>query len=115
MVDPNLELMEIFKDEQDLVCWESLALADFVHDEIEVPYCDLQAQLHQLVSTLWQIILLRIHDRQTHPEREISQVVELAKLLRIRCDRLKRCIKALREFVRHLKRHEITVCLQVEL
>ena len=43
VIDPDLELVEILQDEQDLVCWQGLAFTDFVHDEIKVSDDDLQA------------------------------------------------------------------------
>ena len=63
MIDPDLELVEILQDEQDLVGWQGLAFTDFVHDEIKVSDHYLQAQLDQFIPTLVQVILLWIDDR----------------------------------------------------
>ena len=43
VIDPDLELVEILQDEQDLVCRQGLAFTDFVHDEVKVADHYLQA------------------------------------------------------------------------
>ena len=43
VIDPNLELVEVFKDEQDLVCGQGLTFTNLVHDEIKVPDHHLKA------------------------------------------------------------------------
>ena len=80
-----------------------------------MPDHHLEAQLDQLVSTLWQVVLLRVYDREADTESEICEVVELAKLFSLRCDRLERGVEALCEFVRHLKSYEVSIRLEVEL
>ena len=43
MINPDLELVEVFKDEQDLVRGQGLAFTNLVHDEIKVPDHHLEA------------------------------------------------------------------------